>query len=140
MQDNPINTALEVQKDQLKSWYEVLNQNAYDKLVTWVKLKNKTAKIPDDIPRGVNLSKFIHQIYLQKRQILTDKINMLHNIVANAIDKHPSLSNKIHEIASISYDNTNYDTDISDCIVAMNKVQELVSEYEQNMNNNQLSR
>lgn len=61
-----IDDAIRIQRDQLLDWCKVLTPEAYGDLVIYAEQNNRTAKRPEDIIRGSDLSVFVnnysHQI------------------------------------------------------------------------------
>ncbi|WP_159479721.1 hypothetical protein [Chryseobacterium sp. 18068] len=120
---------ISTQKEHLNKWKMLLKPEIFSLLEEWSATKNTTAKTGNDIVRGVDLDNFIHNIHYNKKNQLIEKKNELKELIADIIERYPELEGKILEIASISYDNVNIDTDIQDCITIIGSVEDLLKQH-----------
>lgn len=134
-----VEQGIAVQREQLDHWKYLLKPEIYADLEKWATSKNPEAKKGDDIPRGVVLDNFIQNLHYNKRNLLIEKKKELRELIAEILERHPELEGRIGEISSISYDNVNVDTDLQDCIQAIESIQTLGEEYKMN-NQNQITR
>ena len=58
-EDFTIDKAIRIQREQLFAWRKVLTPEAYGDLVIYAEQNNRTAKRPEDITRGSDLSVFV---------------------------------------------------------------------------------
>lgn len=135
-QEFTIANGISVQTRSLNMWKALLKPEVYQQVEEWALAENNKAKTGYDIKRGQDIDTYILNIQYNKKNRLIEKKSELNELIAAILEKHPELEGKITEIASISYDNVNLDTDIKDCIDTISSIKELVSIHK----NNQFSR
>lgn len=59
--------ALQIQKEQLEAWQQVLKPSVHKSLVAWCNTMNKGIKFPDQIKRGIDLNSFVSNLICDYR-------------------------------------------------------------------------